>query len=546
MQRIGDPSNITGVRYSQVSMKSSLIIPDTEEGIEILFSLQPANINESSPLDWLCFRVMSFDITENSWTEHCVGLVHIETKQSARSSGDCLGDINLGLSQLRSIRESTEFVSPLNVERMYSDFESAGMVFGELLRNIQKIDLSGDKKSCRSTVKVPEIPPTTHGRYLLHPSTFESILHILLPICASSSQHSMVATYIEHAWVSSQIDNSPNAMLESFATTERKSATSWHSRVLIETTDTREPRILVHGVELVALPSAPQSNLEEGQFYTVELNPVAKLLRSVEVVSNHPSVPALARTLTADDHRDLQMVSSIFILDAIDSLKTATLPPLPTHHEAYIAWMKQQLHLIETDCVPLIEKSELMAIRASADLKNNLIDRVTKGSAHGEILTRVGSCITPILEQKVDCLELMFGRDDLMMRTYDEDVPSDITSRVATYLKCLSHNMSEIKVLEVGAGTGSATSIILESLVPQLEDDQSYREKPLAGIQYHFTDISAGFFEKAQVRFSRWSDHLQFKTLNIEGDPVEQGFELGWYDLIVASNVSNLGPLPID
>lgn len=44
---------------------------------------------------------------------------------------------------------------------------------------------------------------------------------------------------------------------------------------------------------------------------------------------------------------------------------------------------------------------------------------------------------------------------------------------------------------------------------------------------YAFTDISAGFFEKAKERFKQWRNVLNFQTFNIEHDPQEQGFPEG-------------------
>lgn len=57
--------------------------------------------------------------------------------------------------------------------------------------------------------------------------------------------------------------------------------------------------------------------------------------------------------------------------------------------------------------------------------------------------------------------------------------------------------------------------------------------------RYTFTDISSGFFTAASERFVNYPG-IEFKTLDISRDPAEQGFEIGTYDLIIASNVSPL------
>ena len=48
-----------------------------------------------------------------------------------------------------------------------------------------------------------------------------------------------------------------------------------------------------------------------------------------------------------------------------------------------------------------------------------------------------------------------------------------------------------------------------------------------------YTDISPSFFEKAKQRFQEYSSRMRYAALNIEKDPLEQGFESERYDLIV-------------
>ena len=81
-----------------------------------------------------------------------------------------------------------------------------------------------------------------------------------------------------------------------------------------------------------------------------------------------------------------------------------------------------------------------------------------------------------------------------------------------------------LRVLEVGAGIGSAT----ESILPEL---------PAGRFDLMYTDISAGFFADAEARFSAGGASIDFRVLDIEKDPMAQGFEPHGYDLIIAANV---------
>jgi len=84
-------------------------------------------------------------------------------------------------------------------------------------------------------------------------------------------------------------------------------------------------------------------------------------------------------------------------------------------------------------------------------------------------------------------------------------------------------------VLEIGAGTGGTTTNMLLGLKSEF-GERLYSK-------YSYTDISSGFFVAAKERFK---DHqnIEFSILDISQDPLEQGFEEGSYDLILAANVS--------
>ncbi|MGK5543610.1 SDR family NAD(P)-dependent oxidoreductase [Streptomyces sp. URMC 127] len=79
-----------------------------------------------------------------------------------------------------------------------------------------------------------------------------------------------------------------------------------------------------------------------------------------------------------------------------------------------------------------------------------------------------------------------------------------------------------LRVLEVGAGTGGTTAALLPLL-------------PAERTSYCFTDASAFFFPRAQKRFAD-HDFVDYRTFDLDADPVEQGFALHSFDLVVAGN----------
>ena len=54
---------------------------------------------------------------------------------------------------------------------------------------------------------------------------------------------------------------------------------------------------------------------------------------------------------------------------------------------------------------------------------------------------------------------------------------------------------------------------------------------------YDFTDVSVNFFDEARSRFSAWGELIEYRKLDIENDIIDQGYEEGTYDLVVACQV---------
>ncbi|MBN3923762.1 beta-ketoacyl synthase N-terminal-like domain-containing protein [Nostoc sp. NMS4] len=80
-----------------------------------------------------------------------------------------------------------------------------------------------------------------------------------------------------------------------------------------------------------------------------------------------------------------------------------------------------------------------------------------------------------------------------------------------------------LRVLEIGAGTGMST----QALLPVLPSKQT---------NYTFTDIGSGFLTKAQQKFKDYP-FVEYRLLDIDKSPTEQGFEKCSFDIIIASNV---------
>ena len=160
-------------------------------------------------------------------------------------------------------------------------------------------------------------------------------------------------------------------------------------------------------------------------------------------------------------------------------------------------------------------------------------DRIAEVYPHGSVevglFRRVVNELTEVLLGRADPLTVLFGSGepspaDLYMKAPGARSSNRMLGDAVAALLESFPDGRRLRVLEVGAGTGSATALVLPEL-------------PAGRFDYVYTDISAGFFAEAETRFGGSEASIEYRVLDIEKDPVEQGFEAHGYDLVIASNV---------
>jgi ubiquinone/menaquinone biosynthesis C-methylase UbiE len=207
------------------------------------------------------------------------------------------------------------------------------------------------------------------------------------------------------------------------------------------------------------------------------------------------------------------------IRDALQSLTDEA--PVAENHKLLYNWMKRHVESKASYYQgPILGESK-------SDLRRNL----EPYGGLAKMLYRIGDNLFDIITGEKDPLELML-QNKLLDDIYREDSFYRCNLQLANFITLLSHKKPDMKVLEIGAGTGASTAAIFDTL-----QVQQPMKQPGGFQQYDFTDISIGFFERAQEEFKPWNHLVQFKKFDVESSPAEQGFEEGSYDLIIASNV---------
>ncbi|TXC66095.1 methyltransferase [Piscinibacter aquaticus] len=144
-------------------------------------------------------------------------------------------------------------------------------------------------------------------------------------------------------------------------------------------------------------------------------------------------------------------------------------------------------------------------------------------------LRRCGPELARVLRGAQDPLQLLFpgGSLEEARKLYVESPYAQTYNRaLGEALKAAIARLPEgspLRVLEIGAGTGGTTTYVLPLL-------------PAQRTTYTFTDLSPLFLERAAEQFAAFP-FVRHALLDIERDPVEQGFEAAGFDIVIAANV---------
>ncbi|WP_261627135.1 SDR family NAD(P)-dependent oxidoreductase, partial [Pseudoalteromonas holothuriae] len=151
-------------------------------------------------------------------------------------------------------------------------------------------------------------------------------------------------------------------------------------------------------------------------------------------------------------------------------------------------------------------------------------------------LNAVFSDLVSVLKGRKLGTEVLFpgGSDVLVAGLYQNNLLSDyfndlVTSVVERQIqqKLKGCENLQLRILEVGAGTGATSRRVLKAL-------QSYQ---LNIAEYLFTDISPALVNQANTQLSDLYPFLKCQPLDIERTLTQQDIDIGQYDIVIATNV---------
>ncbi|KAK4099533.1 hypothetical protein N658DRAFT_160221 [Parathielavia hyrcaniae] len=534
-----------GVRIASTIMKDvriarPIILPvesvtDGPGGdIEVQLILSPSKLSEHSP--WYSVRILSLQ-PDQTWAEHVSGMIRVELDSStAAAPKPEAADIFLGEEHKAPIHdafEALERIQSLAQEKMdmvtfYDDRRAAGNDWGASFALLTEAYIGPGVGF--SKLNIPDVgqwmPFGYFQPHLIHPTTLDASNHMLPAIFHREiTKAPLMPVTTEESVFYGHISSKPgDEMLVAMELKpEGKSVArgnvwafqhDFATGKLMLVSSVRG--LLMRAVGEEASPASSRRPFDRKHNYQVYWNDdpdfhtnssfarlVGPHVAKGSTFLEQLSVTEKATAIYLGDVKDMPM---------IQAPETAPLP----HLCEFSRWIFDAAHASSDVCAAV-----------SDDERAETLHKSSSSGIEGEMLGRIGRNLAAILTNTVKPLELLVA-DNLLERFYKEGPFKPLYMQMVQYMRLLTNKNPEMDVLEIGAGTGSATLPLFEAM----GDDA-----PDLIHSYTYTDISSGFFETAKDRLDRWDSVIAYKTLDISRDPVEQGFGAGSFDLVVASNV---------
>ena len=468
-------------------------------------------------------------------------------------------------------------MNPVNV---YSRFSRLGLEYGPAFRNITTGRASTDSAIC--SISVPDtasmMPHDWETGMLIHPATFDACLQVA-DIAAvggdflNTDLH--VPTFFKEITVSHGILNTPGDEIRVLATTHKPRSefdSDVHGSFIV--TDARdEAKVLIEALGYT-FASIPNLNIEgaltgdRGLCWQMQREPCLDLMPREQYSVAFPMVSSLQSATRQIE--DLERAAFYQLESALQSMSKKDVEIPPTHLRDLYRVLKKLLVQVQEGNWPFQTKDWLSWDKKKRD--RFLADFASSDSC-GHMVCSMGENLVSVLKGDVEPLSIIL-RDNMLETFYRSHEFFDLGSNYcADIVVKLAHQNPSMRIIEIvrifgvhissfepsfeskdmfwerllfkhvsklailpqtsntdsaiviqGAGTGATTMPVLHALGPKFA-------------HYDFTDISAGFFERAGEEQKEWTGKISYRKLNVEEDPVGQGFEPETYDLVIAANV---------
>ncbi|BDU00180.1 thioester reductase domain-containing protein [Nocardia sputorum] len=204
--------------------------------------------------------------------------------------------------------------------------------------------------------------------------------------------------------------------------------------------------------------------------------------------------------------------------------------------------IRPEFDRLRTSCLDILRRHELVRSQdgrivvpgpppGTGGMRADLLARFPETQPYVTLLDACLAAYPRVLRGELSATEVLFPGGDLELvgAIYRGNAAYDFTNGLLAGLVSAVAQppgpARPLRIIEIGAGTGGSTHAVLDALT----------ERAIA-FDYHYTDVSHSFVAHGRRTFGT-RENLRFTVLDIEADPVAQGFPAHEADLVLCANV---------
>ncbi|TQV90381.1 polyketide synthase [Cordyceps javanica] len=507
---------ITGFNLRNLEIKSALRIPEDDYGVEVIISLELEDVAKGNVACWVPFSISSVSSTTDTWTEHCLGDVRVQVSPTC-----------LNLKKMDSNMDARIVDS----KALYRKFEKLGLGYGDAFQGLSNIEADPAQNFASaslnlSTIRSAEKSVIAASRYPIHPSSLDALFQLGLVSCHGGqlerTKNAFVPVSISQIYIKN--GNSETSGI-AFARGELRGLRGAYAKLQV---------LGQAGGILADIPSLRCTTYGEA------CSQDGMTIRPFETQSTRLTWQPDFRTLNSRAARQLfpppkenidrepltKTVYDIVALIVVGIYEKycgrADLVDASEQAQLFLAWIRRRVELDDTD---VMKQARDLDVKGRQNLLESLYEK-TKDVIEIKIARRLSENMDNILYGRTTGVEVLL-QDGYLTTLYETGIAmTGAYPQLQRVTDGLAHANPHQKIIEIGAGTGGATRIVMATLHEDVTQIKRYST-------YTFTDVSPGFLTAANEFMSPYRD-IEYAVLDIAQDPEPQG-QKAEYDVVLAS-----------
>ena len=472
-----------------------VIIMDDSAPNEIVTSLRSLPASGSFGSDSYSFTISSR--SESSWVLNCEGIVR--PRRTAQAE----------------MPRTTACLRSLQPSKWYEAFADVGVSCGPRFQSLSSIVSSTTANLARARILGAEANPKT--AFTMHPCAIDACLQLLMIARIQGLCRNLTSLAIPTLVEELEVSHSASDM----------EATAWwpdeDGAVGVQCTAAGNVVLRISGLQVTSIDEKEEHG-STGLSARLEWRPDFDFVdhRTLFV----PPPLNIEKTVLQEELTFLCIIDTAQSLDNLHSKKP--------HFNKFQRWLSKEISNAQSDTHLMLQSPQATLLAghearvAMINEKHQEILTISEKDTIAEGTLRIWRNIENLFNARDETIDILM-EDNFLTELY-----SNHSFDHSRFINLLSHKKPNLRILEVGAGTGGTTQTFLQDLV-DLDGNPMYS-------LYTFSDISAGFFPRAKERFA-FAPNMDYKTFDVSRSPLEQGFEVQSYDLILAANVIHATPV---